>query len=294
MFIFRLIPNISDEFLTAYRLATILSQKTLVGISPVPSSNSMPLFDPDFLSIFSNDVSPTSTSIWCGLPNGYLATSEENLAYITEWRENIYYYNTLNIMDKYWIMSDPEFPYPFLPEPITESKGIFLYALPSIRRNIWDTIEAWMISESQEPLKIFAPFQDPYIYKKKISDLREKHKSQKKCFLTTPNVFSPEDLNKEIAKSKYILDIFNYKGISYPSVIANASGIPSICGDNVFPEGSIIVSADSREKCKDGGRLTGEIYSVYNIDNIANALSMLDFEEDIIYDNTSAIFDIFI
>ena len=273
MFIFRAVPDISDEFLSVYSLASILSKSTLVGLLPLASDNYLPKFNIEQLKIFSNDIEPHSPCIWCGLPKSYSTISELNIGYVNLWRENIKNYDILNILDFYFILGENNFFYPHEAIFNNNNCGVFLYALPKLDREIWLAVEAWMISNCEEPLKIFAPFQDRNAYINKIKELRIKHNCSKECFLTTPNLFSPEELNYEIASSSMVLDLQVHKSISYPSMIAISSGIAAIGTDLTFPEPLYVVQKNSSERITDGSRMNGEIFHKYSLEDVVNKIN---------------------
>lgn len=295
MFIFRAIPDISDEFLSAYSLASILSKNTLVGFSPLSSDNYLPKFRLDQLKIFSNDVEPHSPSVWCGLPKNYMTISELNIGYINIWRENIKYYNILDMFDYYCILGEDNFLYPH--EKIFNSNnnsGVFLYAIPKLDREIWQAVEAWMLSKCEEPLKIFAPFQNRNLYIKKIKELKDKYNCQKECFLTTPNFFTPEELIQEISSSAITIDLQVHKSISYPTIVAISSGITSIGTDLTFPRPLYMINKESSEKINDGSRMTCEIFHKYSLEDIVNKIDEVTNYNCIYtcqYDNSSYIYD---
>jgi len=273
MFTIRVFPNISDDFLVSYRLAHLLRQRMLIGFSGTTTNDTLPMFRTADLTVFSSQVPEHAPSIWCGLPREFVSISKKNFAYVTSWREDIGTYTVSNMMDRMWVIGEDDFPYPFVPEQAADDRyGIFFYALSIPGRIIWETIEAWVLSEHDQPLKIMAPGQSADTFKHKINIIRKKHGSSKRCQLATPQYFTPEDLNREILSSSAIIDLRNHRGISYATLIGLSAGIPTIGTDQVCPQPHTVIQSEQRKVCGDGSGLTGEVLADFDIESIANVL----------------------
>ncbi len=279
MFIFRGFPDVSDDFLTSYKLAQILSKRMMIGFWGTTTNEILPQIQLSDLPIFNNIVPKHAASIWFGLPREKSTISNKNISYITSWREDVCIYSALNNMDKIWIVGENDFPYPFIStDPMENREGILFYMAAPLGKCLDTVIEAWLLSRCDWDLKILAPGHDSDTLKYKIKLIRDRCGIYKKCMLSTPKYCKPSDIDHEILSSKATIDIRIHKGISYSTLIALSSGIPAIGTDMSFPLSHYIVKSSNRRICEDGTKLTGEIIASYSIDDIINNINN-------IYDN---------
>jgi len=273
MFLIRAFPNITDDFLVAYRFAEILAKRWRVGACFTTSDLMFPAIHEDDMDIFSGNMPIDSISLWFGPSQNYFLGNYKNYAFLTTLRSgqkpSIVYQ-----MNKFWELGK-DFPYPFYPEESRDKKGIFCYAPPMYNRMLEETIKAWMLSSADEPLKILAPFCGIASLEKTVSDIKKEIGCQKKLLISSPFATCPNDIKKEILSSKAIVDFRKHDSISFSSIVAQSNGIPTLSTYCTFPRSDIALHSVKSHICSDGSRLSGETIHIYDLDEMIDGFNKI-------------------
>ncbi len=289
MFIIRAFPNLTDDFLIAYRYAEAISKFFNVGIKFTNSDFPFPAIPTNYLDVFSSSVPHNSINLWFGPARNFNLSNYKNYAFLTT--DHHLKPSCLFQMNKYFYLENMIFP--IFEENQQEKSGILSYFWPNDESMLRETIEAWLYSKSSEPLKILAP----YFSKKVIVDLikyyRKQISKEEKIFVSTPQNASYEMIKNEIKKSKIILDLKKHKSISFSSVIALSIGIPCLTTSDVFPSGGYVINSKGYYINDKPGKLFNEKMSKYDISEIIQGINMLEHNSIIKKeDNLKSIFNL--
>jgi len=266
MFLLRAFPNITDDFLIAYRFMEILSHRWRVGACFTSSDLRFPAIHEDDMPIFSGNLPIDSISLWFGPPQNYSIGNFKNYAFLTSLRDGQKPAVVFQ-MNKFWELGD-QFPYPFYPEQKPEGEGILCYVPPMHNRMLRETIQAYSLSETEEPLKILAPLQGLGLLENMVKEVREETGCSKPIFLASPDASSPDAIKNEILASSAVVDFRRHKSISFANVVAQSVGIPTAGTDCVWPKPDLEAISSEQKICLDGSRLTGEVVHEYEIEEM--------------------------
>jgi hypothetical protein len=288
----RTFPNLIDDFLIAYRYAEILSLRWRVKGEYTFSTLPFNSIDHSYLKLLDCSVPKNSLSFWIGNPNSFELDLNKNIAFIT----NEKYKNNeiLNKMNYKISFKDKDFLFPFKKIDINTKNYVLVYSVPIEDRLLYETIEAYILSNIQYPLRILAAYYSEKPIEEYIKHLKYKYNSNKNIYLCCINNIHPERIINELIKAKYIIDFRLSSSVSFSSVIANSSGIPCATTEFTFPAGSISVPALSNLSIDDGRELSGRKVGFFSTEQFVDALNSLESITELTpYDNSIELLNFF-
>lgn len=291
---FKVFPNSNDNFMLSYRYAQILSNQFNISGSYIPTNLPFPAISSSELAIINCSVPENAPSVWFGTENEVNLDKYRNYAFITSHSAK-YNKEILSKMINKWEVG-PDFPFPIekIDTNIPKTQSIFLYSLPLPQYMLYESIEAFFISNCNLELKIMAVYYNFKQIKEYISKMRAKYNCNKPISLSCPKSISPDMLINEILQCRYVIDLRNADSISFCSLIAQSVGMPALTTDKTWPQGLFFESPESILKVHDGGPQSGLEIGQYSVQRIADKLDILcDAEDQPILDNSKDIISLF-